>query len=182
MAAEVKYSFSNSYRNTNPRQRRGQLVEKVRFLFCASCDSTHKIEFAQQIHKNRGAWSRPPSLAAMRQFTLCTSGIIQGTKNCARRARLFVKIRLKAWFQSRGCSKNGVFRQPQKDSESCLFVFTESFICLLIETQKSEKIPQIIKRRILSPDAIIKSYRTIHWENRIRTKGECIGESNFTAF
>ena len=43
----------------------------------------------------------------------CTSGIIQGTKNCARRARLFVKIRLKAWFQSRGCSKNGVFRQTQ---------------------------------------------------------------------
>ena len=76
-----------------------------------------------------------------------------------------------------------LYRQTaQKDSESCLFVFTESFICLLIETQKSEKIPQIIKRRILSPDAIIKSYRTIHWENRIRTKGECIGESNFTAF
>ena len=31
-----------------------QLVEKVRFLFCTSCDSTHKMEFAQQIHKNRG--------------------------------------------------------------------------------------------------------------------------------
>ena len=33
-----------------------QLVEKVRFLFCASCDSTYKIEFAQQIHKNRGVY------------------------------------------------------------------------------------------------------------------------------
>ena len=77
-----------------------QLVEKAIFDFYASCGSTHKIEFAQQIHNSRGAWPRPPSLAAMRQFTLCTSGIIQGTKNCARRARLFVKIRLKAWFQS----------------------------------------------------------------------------------
>ena len=82
---------------------------KVRFLFCASCDSTHKIEFAQQIHKNRGAWSRPPSLAAMRQFTLCTSVFIQGKKNCVRRTRFFFSIRSKAWFRSRGCSKNDSF-------------------------------------------------------------------------
>ena len=41
--------FQNSYRNTPPVKDGGQLVEKVRFLFCASCDSTHKIEFAQQI-------------------------------------------------------------------------------------------------------------------------------------
>ncbi|MFR8816989.1 MAG: hypothetical protein ACLVFS_00495 [Butyricicoccus sp.] len=49
-----------------------------------------------------------------------------------------------------------------KKTARAVFLFTESFICLLIETQKSEKIPQIIKRRILSPDAIIKSYRIIH--------------------
>ena len=92
------------------------------YRFYFSCGSTHKIEFAQQIHNSRGAWPRPPSLAAMRQFTLCTSGIIQGTKNCARRARLFVKIRLKAWFQSRGCSKNGVFRQPQSCGLTAAFL------------------------------------------------------------
>ena len=95
-----------------------QLVEKVRFLFCASCDSTYKIEFAQQIHKNRGAWSRPPSLAAMRQFTLCTSVFIQGKKKCVRRARFFFSIRSKAWFRSSGCSKNDSFSTastPVKD-------------------------------------------------------------------
>ncbi len=78
------------------------------YRFYFSCGSTHKIEFAQQIHNFRGT---------------CTSGIIQGTKNCARRARLFVKIRLKAWFQSRGCSKNGVFRQPQSTAFAVLFAF-----------------------------------------------------------
>ena len=35
-------------------QRAVTACRKVRFLFCASCDSTQKIEFAQQIHKNRG--------------------------------------------------------------------------------------------------------------------------------
>ena len=71
--------------------------------------SAHSIEFAKQIHKNRGAWSRPPSLAAMRQFTLCTSVFIQGKKNCVRRTRFFFSIRSKAWFRSRGCSKNDSF-------------------------------------------------------------------------
>ena len=93
------------------------------YRFYFACGSTHKIEFAQQIHNSRWAWPRPPSFAAMRQFTLCTSGIIQGTKNCARRARIFVKIRLKAWFQSRGCLKNGVFRQPQSTAFAVLFAF-----------------------------------------------------------
>ena len=46
--------FQTVIETQNPVKDRGQLVEKVRFLFCASCDSTHKIEFAQQIHKNRG--------------------------------------------------------------------------------------------------------------------------------
>ena len=88
------YSFSNSYRNTKPRQRRGfQLVEKVRFLFCASCDSTHKIEFAQQIHKNRGRVPR----------------FLYKGKKCVRRTRFFFSIRSKAWFRSRGCSKNDSF-------------------------------------------------------------------------
>ena len=35
-----------------------QLVEKVIFDFYASCGSTHSIEFALQIHKNRERVSR----------------------------------------------------------------------------------------------------------------------------
>ena len=55
MAAEVKTTvFQTVIETQTPVKDGGQLVEKVRFLFCASCDSTHKIEFAQQIHKNRG--------------------------------------------------------------------------------------------------------------------------------
>ena len=107
------YSFSNSYRNTKPRQRRGfQLVEKVRFLFCASCDSTHKIEFAQQIHKNRGRGPDHPLLP------LC------GNSPCV--PRFFFSIRSKAWFRSRGCSKNDSFSTASTPRQRRGFVIPES--------------------------------------------------------
>ena len=99
MAAEVKYSFSNSYRNTNPRQRRGQLVEKVRFLFCASCDSTHKIEFAQQIHKNRG---RVPRF------------LYKGRKNVSGGRGFSSAFDRKRGFDREAARKTIVFRQPQR--------------------------------------------------------------------
>ena len=35
-----------------------QSVKKVRLAFCVSCGSTHKIEFAKQIHKFREHVSR----------------------------------------------------------------------------------------------------------------------------
>ena len=96
--------FQTVIETQNPVKDRGQLVEKVRFLFCASCDSTHKIEFAQQIHKNRGRGPDHPLLP------LC------GNSPCV--PRFFFSIRSKAWFRSRGCSKNDSFSTastPVKD-------------------------------------------------------------------
>ena len=64
-----------------PRQRRGQLVEKVKFLFCASCDSTHKIEFAQQIHKNRGRGPDHPLLPLCGNSPCVPRFLYKGRKN-----------------------------------------------------------------------------------------------------
>ena len=93
--------FQTVIETQNPVKDRGQLVEKVRFLFCASCDSTHKIEFAQQIHKNRGRGPDHPLLP------LC------GNSPCV--PRFFFSIRSKAWFRSRGCSKNDSFSTASKE-------------------------------------------------------------------
>ena len=106
------YSFSNSYRNTKPRQRRGfQLVEKVRFLFCASCDSTHKIEFAQQIHKNRG---RVPRF------------LYKGRKNVSGGRGFSSAFDRKRGFDREAARKTIVFRQPQAHRKVCLSLSKKS--------------------------------------------------------
>ena len=75
-----------------------QLVEKVRFLFCASCDSTHKIEFAQQIHKNRG---RVPRF------------LYKGRKNVSGGRGFSSAFDRKRGFDREAARKTIVFRQPQ---------------------------------------------------------------------
>ena len=77
--------------------RRFQLVEKVRFLFCASCDSTHKIEFAQQIHKNRG---RVPRF------------LYKGRKNVSGGRGFSSAFDRKRGFDREAARKTIVFRQP----------------------------------------------------------------------
>ena len=76
-----------------------QFVKKYYFNFYASCGSTHKIEFAKQIHKKSG---RVPDF------------LYKGRKMCPS-GRGFFSIRSKAWFRARGCSENDSFRQPQKE-------------------------------------------------------------------
>ena len=76
-----------------------QLVEKVRFLFCASCDSTHKIEFAQQIHKNRG---RVPRF------------LYKGRKNVSGGRGFSSAFDRKRGFDREAARKTIVFRQPQR--------------------------------------------------------------------
>ena len=75
-----------------------QLVEKVRFLFCASCDSTHKIEFAQQIHKNRGRVPR---------FLYKGRKIVSGGRGFSS------AFDRKRGFDREAARKTIVFRQPQ---------------------------------------------------------------------
>ncbi len=96
-------------KHPEPQVRGVSLSKKQHFNSCALCGSTHKIEFAQQIHNSRGRVPRE---------------LYKGRKIVPVRARLFVvRIRLKAWFQSRGCSKNRVFRQPQHPEPQVRGVF-----------------------------------------------------------
>ena len=92
--------FQTVIETQNPVKDRGQLVEKVRFLFCASCDSTHKIEFAQQIHKNRG---RVPRF------------LYKGRKNVSGGRGFSSAFDRKRGFDREAARKTLVFRQPPKD-------------------------------------------------------------------
>ena len=83
-----------------------QFVKKYYFNFYASCGSTHKIEFAKQIHKKSG---RVPDF------------LYKGRKNVPVRARFFFSIRSKAWFRARGCSENDSFSTASKETLSRLF-------------------------------------------------------------
>ena len=97
------FACSNRLITKNPSQREGfQSVKKVRLAYCVSCDSTHKIEFAKQIHKFREHVSR---------------NLYKGRKNVPVRARFFFSIRSKAWFRARGCSENVSFSTASNPSQ-----------------------------------------------------------------
>ena len=78
-------------------QRAVTACRKVGFLFCASCDSTHKIEFAQQIHKNRG---RIPRF------------LYKGRKNVSGGRGFSSAFDRKRGFDREAARKTIVFRQP----------------------------------------------------------------------
>ena len=107
------YSFSNSYRNTPPVKDGGQLVEKVRFLFCASCDSTHKIEFAQQIHKNRGRGPDHPLLPLCGNSPCVPRFLYKGRKNVSGGRGFSSAFDRKRGFDREAARKTIVFRQSQ---------------------------------------------------------------------
>ena len=79
------------------------LSKKYYFNFYASCGSTHKIEFAKQIHKFREHVSR---------------NLYKGRKNVSVRARFFFGIRSKAWFRARDCSENVSFSTVSNPGKS----------------------------------------------------------------
>ena len=108
----------NSVPNRKPYNKRGlqcrplfSLSKKYYFNFYASCGSTHKIEFAKQIHKKSG---RVPDF------------LYKGRKNVPVRARFFFSTRSKAWFRARGCSENDSFSTASKRGlpRRPLFLFT----------------------------------------------------------
>ena len=86
-----------------------QSVKKQHFDSCASCGSTHKIEFAKQIHKFREHGPDHPLLPLCGNSPCVSRNLYKGRKNVPVRARFFFSIRSKAWFRARGCSKNDSF-------------------------------------------------------------------------
>ena len=89
-------------------QRAVTACRKVRFLFCASCDSTHKIEFAQQIHKN---WGRVPRF------------LYKGRKNVSGGRGFSSAFDRKRGFDREAARKTIVFRQPQHPEPQVRGVF-----------------------------------------------------------
>ena len=75
-----------------------QSVEKQHFNSCALCGSTHKIEFAEQIHKFRGRVPR---------------NLYKGRKNVPARRGFSSKFDRKRGFDREAARKTLVFRQPQ---------------------------------------------------------------------
>ena len=97
-------------KNTKPEKRREsvsfQSVKKVRLAYCVSCDSTHKIEFAKQIHKFREHVSR---------------NLYKGRKNVPAGRGFSSVFARKRGFEREAARKTLVFRQPQKRRESVSF-------------------------------------------------------------
>ena len=79
---------------------RFSLSKKYYFNFYASCGSTHKIEFAEQIHKFRGHAPR---------------NLYKGRKNVPARRGFSSKFDRKRGFDREAARKTLVFRQPPKD-------------------------------------------------------------------
>ena len=112
------FACSNRLITKNPSQREGfQSVKKVRLAYCVSCDSTHKIEFAKQIHKFREHGPGHPLLPLCGNSPCVSRNLYKGRKNVPVRARFFFSIRSKAWFRARGCSENVSFSTASNPSQ-----------------------------------------------------------------
>ena len=97
-------------------QRAVTACRKVRFLFCASCDSTHKIEFAQQIHKNRGRGPDHPLLPLCGNSPCVPRFLYKGRKNVSGGRGFSSAFDRKRGFDREAARKTIVFRQPQTPS------------------------------------------------------------------
>ena len=93
-----------------------QSVKKVRLAFCVSCGSTHKIEFAKQIHKFREHGPDHPLLPLCGNSPCVSRNLYKGRKNVPVRARFFFGFARKRGFEREAARKTLVFRQPQRTS------------------------------------------------------------------
>ena len=84
------------------------LSKKYYFNFYASCGSTHKIEFAKQIHKKSG---RVPDF------------LYKGRKNVPVGRGFSSVFARKRGFEREAARKTIVFRQPQRQPIGCLLLF-----------------------------------------------------------
>ena len=87
------------------------LSKKYYFDFYASCGSTHKIEFAKQIHKFREHVSR---------------NLYKGRKNVSAGRGFSSRFARKRGFEREAARKTLVFRQPQASEHTSPRLFTRS--------------------------------------------------------
>ena len=108
------FACSNRLITKNPSQREGfQSVKKVRLAYCVSCDSTHKIEFAKQIHKFREHGPGHPLLPLCGNSPCVSRNLYKGRKNVPAGRGFSSVFARKRGFEREAARKTLVFRQPQ---------------------------------------------------------------------
>ena len=116
------------------------LSKKPHSTLSDSCGSTHKVEFAQQIHKFREHVSR---------------NLYKGRKNVPVGRGFSSVFARKRGFEREAARKTIVFRQPQKNPSGFFFVAQTRKESLLTQTL----FPDSSKRKIM---------RLYHWTARVR--------------
>ena len=108
------FACSNRLITKNPSQREGfQSVKKVRLAYCVSCDSTHKIEFAKQIHKFREHGPGHPLLPLCGNSPCVSRNLYKGRKTVPAGRSFSSVFARKRGFEREAARKTLVFRQPQ---------------------------------------------------------------------
>ena len=92
---------------------RFSLSKKYYFNFYASCGSTHKIEFAEQIHKFREHGPGHPLLPLCGNSPCVSRNLYKGRKNVPARRGFSSEFDRKRGFNREAARKTIVFRQPQ---------------------------------------------------------------------
>ena len=115
----------SSVPNRKPYNKRGlqcrplfSLSKKYYFNFYASCGSTHKIEFAEQIHKFREHGPGHPLLPLCGNSPCVSRNLYKGRKNVPARRGFSSEFDRKRGFDREAARKTLVFRQPPKRSRN----------------------------------------------------------------
>ena len=96
------------------------LSKKYYFNFYASCGSTHKIEFAKQIHKFREHGPDHPLLPLCGNSPCVSRNLYKGRKNVPVRRVFSSEFDRKRGFDREAARKTLVFRQPQKQTANAV--------------------------------------------------------------
>ena len=116
------------------------LSKKLHFDSFASCGSTHKIEFAEQIHKFREHGPDHPLLPLCGKSPCVSRNLYKGRKNVPVRRVFSSEFDRKRGFDREAARKTLVFRQPQRR------LFTVSFLRFVLANHRIERFQRIRKR------------------------------------
>ena len=129
------------------------LSKKQYSIFMLPCGSTHKIEFATQIHKFREHGPGHP-LCRYAAIHLVYLGIYtREEKMCPSGRGFSSSIRSKAWFRARGCSENDSFSTASGTMSFSLCLLGLCNFCLA-DNHTDQRIKFIIVRGRLSGGSI----------------------------
>ena len=144
------FMHSNSSRNAKSTKDISPLCfilsKKLHFDSFASCGSTHKIEFAEQIHKFREHVSR---------------NLYKGRKNVPARRVFSSEFDRKRGFDREAARKTLVFRRPQNAPQFCgaFFADTEKTLVFAFSVPYNRGVPR--EHFHIPPVQDIRQHRTI---------------------